>query len=54
MRRIVIAMLALIALSAAASAGWTCNQVGDYTYCHDYATGQSYTCNRVGNYTYCN
>ena len=53
--RTFVGVLAFLALTVSAAwAGTTCYQVGDYTYCNDYSTGQTTTCYRVGDYTYCN
>jgi hypothetical protein len=55
----IVALLGFAALTAytitgPALAGWTCQQVGNFTYCHNSQTGQRYTCQQVGNHTYCN
>jgi hypothetical protein len=50
---ILAAALALVALAAPASAGSTCNQIGQFTYCSD-TNGNRVTCNRIGQFTYCN
>jgi hypothetical protein len=58
MKKLIFA-LTLMFVAGTASAGFTCQQVGQFTYCNDTAggygtSGGSVTCQTVGDFTYCN
>ena len=53
MRRVFLSAAIACLLASNAWAGYTCQRVGQFTYCSDQYGNQT-TCQKVGNQTYCN